>query len=108
MGEIRLSPSEIQPKGLSEIAPFGSGCGVPAGRLELPPLKGEVAKSPILPEGFPRKEQKIHLPPVDRPAENGYNEDARGAAGRRLTPWDYRSNRVIGVGRLLLFIIADL
>ena len=35
-----------------EIAPVGSGCGVPAGRLELPPLKGEAAKSPILPEGF--------------------------------------------------------
>ena len=30
--------------------------------------------------------QKIHPPPVDRTVENGYNKDARGAAGRRLTP----------------------
>ena len=49
------------------------------------PLKGGM--SALLTRGVLYEcVQKIHSPSVDRPVENGYNEDARGAAGRRLTP----------------------
>ena len=49
-----------------------------------------MAESRFISQRVPRNVQKIHLPPVDNPVENGYNEDARGAAGRRLTPVGFK------------------
>ena len=84
---VLTAPLTGEPWGepLSQLVLTASLTGEPLERsAKLFPLKGGM--SVLLTRGYATNVcKKIHPPPVDRTVENGYNKDARGAAGRRLT-----------------------